>query len=464
MTQRLGQQAIVIGGSIAGLTAARVLAAHFDRVIVLERDALEQRPAVHKSTPQGNHIHTLLLGGLQAMSSLYPGFVERLHKMGAVPIRAMSDFAIFFGNGVSAAKTFSLSGTVKEPRDFGFNLYSQSRELLEHCIRECTLETPNLTLWSAAMARQLDYDAQSVRGVRCGEDGREETLAADLVVDAGGRGSHAPRWLKEMGFEAPEETSIGCDFAYSSARFRLPDYSGEPERYLLFVGPPPRFTNGAIMAPIENDIWQVSLGGRFGDYPPADEAGFMAYVKSSIPVPKLAELLRNAERVSPITHHRFPTSVQRHYERLGAFPERLIVLGDAVSSFNPVYGQGMSSAVLQVKQLEKLLGERAANGGGLEGLAAGFFPRAADVISAPWILAAGADFAFPQTKGERPPNLAEGRSYFAALDALTAEDPEVHRMVFEVFGLVRPLSALTSEPLLSRVLAFQQRRANAKAS
>ena len=143
----------------------------------------------------------------------------------------------------------------------------------------------------------------------------------------------------------------------------------------------------------------------------------------------------------------------RHYEQLTAFPERFLVLGDAISSFNPIYGQGMSSAALQVKALQQLLTERVAESQGLEELALTFFPKAAEVVTTPWTLAAGFDFAYPQTRGERPPDMEENAQYFAALYALTGEDWEVYQLVTEVFQLAKPLPVLMEEPLRSRVEA-----------
>jgi 2-polyprenyl-6-methoxyphenol hydroxylase-like FAD-dependent oxidoreductase len=454
MSSHLGQHAIVIGGSIAGLTTARVLADHFGQVTVIERDQIERQPAVHKSIPQGNHLHALLLGGQQVLSSLYSGFTGELEKLGAVRFQFGNEIAFFLPEG----KAYSLTGSVKEPRALGLYGYSQSRALLEYCVRQCTLAVANVKFESGIPVQGLIYDGTRVRGVRCNHPDGSKSLEADLVVDAGGRGSHAPRWLAESGFEAPEETAIGVDFAYTSAKFRRPAYRAEPEPVILFGGRPPHGSNAAALAEIEDDSWIVSLAGRFGKYPPSDEAGFFTFAKS---LPRLYDLIRDAERISDILHFRFPTSVQRHYERLAAFPERFLVVGDAISSFNPVYGQGMSSAALQVRALQQVLDERKAKVGAqaLDGLASAFFPKAADVIATPWILAASFDFAYPQTKGERPPNMMEGIRYFAALDALVAEDIGVQRTVAEVLGLAKPLSALFEDPLRSRVLARQMRHA-----
>src|SRR5262245_6698055 len=157
------------------------------------------------------------------------------------------------------------------------------------------------------------------------------------------------------------------------------------------------------------------MAGRFGAYPPHHAAGFLTFAKS-LYTPKLYDLIKDAERVSGITCYRFPTRVVRHYERLTTFPEGFLVLSDAISSFKPVYGQGMSSAALQVQALQQLLSEQATAAQGLAGLKQAFFPKAAEIIITPWTLAATQDWAYPQTQGARPADLEEGAQYFAAVD------------------------------------------------
>jgi flavin-dependent dehydrogenase len=456
MTSRLGQHAVVIGGSLAGLMSAAVLAEYFDRVTVFERDQIEDRPVLHKSVPQGNHIHALLLSGQHVMSLLYPGFIEELKKLGAVRFRPGIDIAFYGPNG----KGYNGTRSVTEPRDLGLEGHIMSRGLLEYHVRRRTVVLANVKLETDAAIEGLVHACGRVRGVRRRRAAGTEPVEADLVIDAGGRSSHASRWLVEMGVPVPGETTIGVDFAYTSTKYRKPDRNLESEPLLLVGGPPPAYTRAAGLFEIEDRTWHVSLAGRFGDYPPTDEAGFLAFAKA-LPSPRLYELIKDAERITDITHHRFPTSVWRHYERLQAFPAGLLILGDAICSFNPVYGQGMSSAALQAQALQKVLREHAAQARGLDGLAPAFFPKAAQAISAPWTLAANFDFAYPQTRGERPPGLAEGAGYFAALDSLQAEDIDVQRLVTEVFQLSKPISALREEPLLSRILARlqQQRRA-----
>jgi 2-polyprenyl-6-methoxyphenol hydroxylase-like FAD-dependent oxidoreductase len=452
MSKLLGERAVVIGGSIAGLMTARVLADQFEQVVVLERDHIAEEPAIHKSIPQGNHLHNLLLGGQQVVSRLYPGFTDRLQKMGAVHLRMGKDNALLLPDG----KAYSIGGTVREPRDLGIDMYCQSRGLLEYCIRQCTTESANISFQSDCAVRELVCSNNRVKGVIYNYDGGSHSVMSDLVVDAGGRGSHAPRWLKELGFAAPEETTIGVDFAYTSTMYHIPNYS-EAER-VLFVRPcGPDSASLGIIEEIEGKIFHVSLAGRFGDYPPLDESGFLAFA-NSLPTSKLVDLIKDAERVTDITTHRFPTSLWRHYEKLAAFPEGFLVLGDAVCSFNPIYAQGMSSAALQVQALWGVLNERAQETGQFDGSAVAFFARVAEVVSAPWTLAANFDFAYPKTTGQRPPDLEERARYFIALEALCAKDVQVQILLTEVLNLAKPLSALSEEPLRSRVVARMNRQ------
>src|SRR5216684_4034545 len=453
MANCLGENAVVIGGSLAGLMTARVLADHFASVTVLERDHVESGPALHKSIPHGNHLHGLLLGGQQVLASLYPNFLAKLDSLGSVRCRWVKEI-VFYG---PFGRAYTPTGEVREARDFGIDFYQQSRGLLEYCVRECTLECANVKFRDNCAAQGLVFRNNHVEGVRFSDDGASNIVTADLVVDTGGRGSHAPRWLAELGFNPSPETAIGVDLAYASTKYCVPKDYDRRERVVAFdVLLPPDVPNCALMEIIEGDLLHVTLAGRFGDYPPRDEAGFLAFAKS-LHTPKLYDVINRAERVSEITSFRYPTAVLRHYDRLPSFPDGFLVLGDAIASFNPVYGQGMSVAALQVQALQQLLAERKAQDRGLAGLALSFFPIAAGIAENAWILAANQDLAYPQTQGERPPDLKQRLGYFAAVVSLSAEDPELHRLMSEVFSLCKPLSTLNEEPLRSRALAEQRR-------
>src|SRR5262249_10220310 len=284
------------------------------------------------------------------------------------------------------------------------------------------------------------YRDGRVRGARC-DDSR--IFEADLIVDAAGRTSHAPHWLAEIGFAQIEETIIGVDTAYSTANFRMPDsYDGEP---LIFItGPAPDYTRRGYVITIEDKTLLVSMIGRFGDYPPTDREGYLAFAKE-LHSDLACRVIAGSEQLSRIAHHRFPASVQRHYERMTLFPEGFLAIGDALCTFNPIYAQGMSAAARQADLLRTVLSEHSVEAHGIEGIARSFFPKAAQLNSTPWNLAAAFDFAFPQTRGVRPPGIAEQARYFAAIDRLQLEDPQVQRLITEVFQLLRPLSDLQQE-------------------
>ena len=438
----LGGHAVVIGGSIAGLMTARVLSDFFDQVTVIERDEIEERPVIHQSIPQGNHFHGLLQGGHQILCSLFPGFAEELGSRGAIRLRMDGDVAWYLPDG----KAYNFTGSVREPCALGFEAHSASRGLFEFLIRRRTSALPNVRLETGIAVRELCCRDGRVRGVRLD---RARSLQAELVVDAGGRGSRAPKWLAAMGLSAPEQTAIGVDIAYSTAYFQRPrSYAGES--LVFIVGPPPEFVKRGYVCTVEDDRLLVSLIGRFV-HPPTDDQGFLDFARS-LHSPLICQIIAEAERLTPIAHHRVPISLQRHYERLSGFPEGLLVLGDAVCCLNPVYGQGMSAAALQAKALQQVLVEHGAEHG-LDKIGAAFFPKIAAINSGPWQLAAGLDLAYPQTRGERSPGFKERARYMAALDRLQVDDIELQRLVMAVFHLTRPLSALHEEPLRSRVLA-----------
>jgi 2-polyprenyl-6-methoxyphenol hydroxylase-like FAD-dependent oxidoreductase len=444
---RLGNHAIVIGGSIAGLIAARVLSDYFDQGTIFDRDRIEDSTVVRKSVPQANHLHGLLQGGERVLTAFYPGFLEQLQRLGAARLMMGRDVVWRLPDG----KAYSPSGSLREPHDFGFEGHLASRGLIELLIRRRTLALPNVQFESGAAVRELAHRHGHVRGV-CREG--FGSIEADLVVDATGRGSRAPRWLESMGFVRPAETTIGVDAAYSSAFYRRPQtYDSEP---LVFItGPPPAFTRRGYAAAIEEEILLVGVVGAFGDYPPTNEAELLGYAEQ-LHCSFIADLMKSCERLSTIAHHRFPLSVQRHYERMPSFPEGLLILGDALCCFNPIHAQGMSTAALHAEALQEALAERSRQSHGLDGLASLFFSKAAELNSTPWMLAAGFDFAFPQTRGERPPGMEERARYFRTLDLLSSEDIDVQRLVIEVFQLLRPVSALQEEPLRNRVLAYMR--------
>lgn len=244
-------QAVVIGGSIGGLIAARALSDYFQRVTILERDKLEEHPVVHKSIPQGNHFHALLNGGQRVLSDFFPGFTDDLCRLGAKPIMVGRDVVWHLPDG----KAYSATGSLREPFDSGLEGHCASRGLIEYLIRRRTQQVSGIRLETRTAVRELIWREGRVHGARC-DDGRP--FEADLVVDATGRTSHATHWMSAAGLRVPRQSTIGVDTAYSTANFRIPDWY-EGESLAFITGPSPTFTRRAYIIRLEGESLLVRL-------------------------------------------------------------------------------------------------------------------------------------------------------------------------------------------------------------
>jgi 2-polyprenyl-6-methoxyphenol hydroxylase-like FAD-dependent oxidoreductase len=439
----IGRQAVVIGAGMAGLTAAGALAGCFERVVVLERDTLPAEAAHRAGTPQARHVHGLLLSGQRAMSELFPGFEQDLVRAGAVPLRVGLDVRV------------ERPGYDPFPqRDLGWFGYAVSRPTIEQVVRGRVESLANVTLRQRCRVREISgtQDGEAVSGVRYENgNGAGETMAADLVVDASGRGALTLDLLRSLGRAPPEETTIGIDLGYATSIFSIPDGASTDWKGVMSFGQAPRNSRGGLLLPLEGNRWMVTIGGRHGDVPPGDEEGFLAYA-SALRTPTIYNAIRHAKRLDGIARYGFPESVLRHFERLDGFPRGLLPIGDAICRFNPVYGQGMSVAALEAGLLQRLL-DRSGNGGDpIAALAPAFFADMQALIETPWSVAM-LDFAFPDTRGRRPADFEMTLKFGIALTQLAAEDPAVHKLTLEVQHLLKPRSVYRDPVLLQRVLA-----------
>lgn len=435
----MARRAVVLGSGVAGLFAARVLSGHFEEVILIDRDDISDTPGARAGVPQGKHVHVLLPGGLKIAGDLFPGFNTDLEAAGAVPCVTGQDFYVYRPEG----KSYSLAVYQPDPRPSGI-VYFMTRGLLEHVLRRRVLARANVRSRYRNLVREPVVEDGRVAGVVL-DDG--ERVDADLVVDATGRNACSVRWLPALGFAGPAESVVNCDFAYASVvlRPRDPEALGGVG---FFVLPKPNTaysTRGAYLVRIEDGLWLAGLGGRFGDFPPADPKGLREFGRT-LASPIWDEMVNTAELLTDPAPFRFPRSVRRHFERLDRFPEGLLPLGDAVCHFNPIYGQGMSAAACQALALGDLLEQRSDDPRPLTGLAGEFFASAFEVTRTPWALAAAADFQDSRTTGDFPMEELESLALFLSLTTLIGTDPEAAQLAADIFGLVRPLSALHQPP------------------
>ncbi len=279
--------------------------------------------------------------------------------------------------------------------------------------------------------------------IRRADDGVEEQLSADLVVDATGRGSRAPSWLSDLGFPAPTEDRLHVDLGYTTRRYHAPADALDGDLGLL-QAPTPAHRRGAALARLEHDVWMLTLIGLRGDHPPTGVDDFDRFA-ASVASDDLSSLLTTAEPIDAPVAFRFPASTRRYYERT-RIPDNLVVLGDSLCSFNPVYGQGMSVAALEALALARQLrGARMPTSRAvMRGLAR--------IVDVPWQLAGSADRAFLSTDSPRALGHRLTAAYIARIQAVAEHDPVVGGAFLRVSGLIDPPSALVRPPLIWRTL------------
>lgn len=431
--------AIVLGGSLGGLMTARVLSKHFDKVTIIEKDIVNRQPESRKGQPQTRHLHGLLPAGFNVMKQYFPDLGEALEKSGA----NVNDFA-----NTMVWKTY---GGYRKAFNMDLQAVLMSRPLLEHLIRERVLALPNVELLDNTAVKNIlkTPDNQRVTGVLIEPKGNEnaQSLEADLVIDVTGRTSRSAQWLTEMGYEAPPTNEVKVNVGYATRIFMRDPQHPLSKSWMLYTPQAPVETRFGGLFPVEGDRWVLSVGGWHGDSAPIDEESFMAFIKS-LPMPELYDTIKDCEPLSDITPYKFQSSLRRHYEKLTRFPLGYLVLGDAVSSFNPTYGQGMTSATMQAKELDKILSEQINDAK----MATTFFKKIAKVIDIPWGLAVGEDFRFPSTEGVKPPAIGFINKYVAKVHRATLKDEVVCKAFLKVMSLLEPPTSLFKPSIVWRVL------------
>jgi 2-polyprenyl-6-methoxyphenol hydroxylase-like FAD-dependent oxidoreductase len=429
------------------MLAARVLSDYFDDVTLLERDRYAETPAARKGLPQGRHVHILLERGRSAVERLFPGLTEELVRAGAEPLDASQDIAFLNPYGWN----------VRFPSDL--MILASTRDLIDWGVRRRVAALPNVRINQGSDVTGLirgPGDRARIAGVRLRSrkadaevDHSEAELAADLVVVANGRNSRLPEWLTALGYEPPEETLVNSFQGYASRFYRPPAEFESDWKALNIQQAPPGDPCGGVLAPVEGGRWLVSLLGGDGHYPPTDEAGFLAFARG-LRDPALYNAIARAEPLTPIAGQRATENRLRHYDRSGRFPDGVVAVGDAVCAFNPVYGQGMTTAALGAEVLDRWLREGSSYRG--PGRCRVFQRRLARATAAAWQLSAGGDYRFRTTEG--PPQSRVARlagSYIAGVIRAATTRPQISRRLQEVLHLVRPPSALFAPGVLARL-------------
>jgi 2-polyprenyl-6-methoxyphenol hydroxylase-like FAD-dependent oxidoreductase len=428
-------RAVVLGGGVAGLLAASVLADRYADVVIVERDVLAPHPGHRRGVPQGRHVHGFLPSGLRLVEQLLPGFTAGLVGQGAL-----------LGDILGNVRWY-LQGNLLRQAATGLTFLSAGRPLIEAGIRDAVRRRGNITVLDGhdIVGLRATEDRRRITGVRAvARDGAvSRMLRADLVIDAGGRGSRATRWLAELGYPPPAEDVVGIDLSYATRVFAVP--SGTFGDDLLVASARfPGQRRSAISQRLEGGRALVTLAGILGERPPADLKSFAMYARS-LPIRDTYEIVRAGTPLGEAATFRCPTYVRRRFERLDGFPEGLLVIGDAACSFNPVYGQGMTVAASAAMALRD---ELAAPDGPDPSR---FYAAQSALLDAPWALAAGADLAQPGVTGpDLPPSPLTG-DYLARLQRAAADDADLATAFIRVTSLVDPPAALLAAPVRERV-------------
>jgi 2-polyprenyl-6-methoxyphenol hydroxylase-like FAD-dependent oxidoreductase len=444
----VGERAIVLGASMGGLLAARVLADFFDTVTVVERDVLADGPVVRRGVPQGRHVHVLLARGAQILNELFPGFLNELIADGA-PVWSdgeLSKLHLSFGG-----HDILRSGKVtKEPTALAIHM--PSRPFLECHVRRRVQAMRNVTILTGHEVAEMTTtpDRRRVTGVRVVDhDGAEGELTADLVMDAMGRGAHTPALLERLQYGRPVEDHIVMHTNYVSQLLRIPH--GTLPEMLVDIGPAPDRPAGMFLSGYENDTWMFTVFGMAGHQPPDDLVGMLSFAQEYCP-DHLIAALRAAEPVSEVAHHHMPSSQWRRYDKMPELPDGLLVCGDAICSVNPIYGQGMTLAALEAAALRECLRD-----GGTD-LPRRYFRAAAKPIAVAWQMVASSDLAFPEVAGRRSRWMRIATRFVDHAMAASESDLVVAVRFFRVNSLIDSPIRLLHPAFLYRVAAASLRR------
>jgi len=426
-----GEHAIVIGASMGGLAAAAALAGHFARVTVIDRDVLPATPEPRRGVPQGRHAHGLQPGGLTALEELLPGLTDQLAAGGATSGDIGAQVGWFVGGGWLARAHAGGLGI------------GCTRPFLEHHVRARVAALPGVSLLDGVQVDGLltrrEPDGARVSGVRLAT-GAE--VPADLVVDASGRASALPRWLGELGYEAPSEERVHCNMAYLTRRWLLRAGALEGDVVtVIATGAAPHF--GVAIAQ-EDGSHVVTLGGLLGAAPARNDEAYLEFA-ANLPDPRIGRALAGAQPVTEYQPSHFPCSVRRRYDRLRRFPSGLLATADAVASFNPMYGQGMTVAALEAVALRRQLDRGALD-------ARRFFRAAHRIEDVAWKISAAGDLRYPTVRGRRTPDMAVTNRYLDRVLRAARTDPELAVRFLRVSGFVDRPEALFKPSVLRRVL------------
>ncbi|MGW4421581.1 NAD(P)/FAD-dependent oxidoreductase [Streptosporangium sp. NPDC004631] len=437
------RHAVVIGAGIAGLAAARALSETFDQVTIVERDHLPATPVPRPGVPQGRHAHGLAARGRQVLETLFPGLGRELEAEGA----PTADFC--------RQARLHLPAGVPPPIPSQVVIQPVSRPLLETVLRRRVAAIPGVRIIDGCAVTGLRADTREVTGVQITRrtvakaGGDTATIAADLIADAGGRSSHLPGWLTAIGLPRPGERAVDARVGYASRAYHTEPGVTADWRALFELPRAPHLTRGCSVLQIEDHLLLVTLQGAAGDHPPGDHDGFERFAKSL--ACDLTTVVGSLRPAGGVSRYARSAAHRRLYHRLRAWPDGLIALGDSACTFNPLYAQGMTVALLEAQSLRDLLGGTTRRD--LRGFSAAFQRRVGRITFWPWMLSSLADRAWTETS----PLVRAAHRYLSSYQDLAVEDATMFHDLARVTNLLAHPATFVQPRHLARILHSQLR-------
>ena len=427
------KHATIIGGSLGGLCAAKVLSEVCERVTVFERDELPDGPANRAAVPQGRHVHMLMARGAQEFESLFPGLLDDMVADG-VPILENRPDCIHFG------AAGHVLGTAHRLQD-EFTAYVPSRPMLEWQIRRRVQAVENVDLVHATIAEPT-YDAAGQRVTGLLLDSGEE-VAADLVIDAAGRGTRLPVWLEKWGYPRPHEETVDVGIAYASQRVQVPD--GLLSEKVVVAGASREQPLGIGMLFYEDGVWNVTTFGIAKAQPPQDFAHICDLADEILPA-HVSSALRQGTPLGEMAFHKYPTSRWRRYDKLQRFPAGIFPFGDAVVSFNPTFGQGMTMTAIQAANLRAVIESGEAD------IATHLAKATAKTTYPVWMMTSIGDLTLHNATGDMPRWYKPVGGLFDQFLGAAETDPVLAEWFLRRFSLLDSLYMVPNARLVGRTI------------
>ncbi|GAA1689659.1 FAD-binding monooxygenase [Kribbella yunnanensis] len=423
----MGTRAVIAGGSMAGLLAAKVLSRWYDEVVVLDRDQLPLDAVHRKGVPQSRHAHGLLARGHQTIERLVPGFRDEIVRRGAVQNDLHNDVLWYNEGRLLKRAPSNLTGLLA------------GRPLIESVLRAKVTEVPNIITRPGTTVDGLTAENGRVTGVRV----NGERLDAELVVDATGRSNRGPTWLRELGYDAAPEDEVRAGIVYTTREYRR--VPGDVDFTGVISGHYPDNPIGCGVGANDGDRWLVTLVGM-ADNPPPDQPGAFEDFAAQLDGPELHRLITRAEPLTEPVRYRIGPSVRRRYEKASRLPEGFVAAGDSLVCFNPAYGQGMTIAALAAEHLAEVLES------GDDQLTRRYFTGMAKIVDTAWVMSVSNDLRFDATVGKQPLASRLLVRYLSRLNKAAQTDPVVGRRFLEVANLLATPPSLLTPSTLLRVL------------